>query len=231
MKHGTIIFVTGTGTDVGKTALCLLIMRALTGRDAVYLKPLQTGCLDPNLNSDAAYVHAHLPGGLPHGMTPADCIHTCQPLPKAPLYAGGSVDFNGVLRFIIDHAIRHDIVVVEGAGGILVPVTAEKTVLDLAVEARTAILVAGRADLGTINHTLLTLEVIASRGGCCLGTVLLDPTDAVTEQDRGENIQAISNFSGQPVHGVIGHIRDFRNPDPEQLEIINKILSLPRILT
>ena len=90
---GRIIFVTGTDTDVGKTVLSLLLMHALSGCDAVYLKPVQTGCADPGFGSDPAFIHANLPGGLPGGMSPADCVHSCRPLPKAPLFAGAEVDF------------------------------------------------------------------------------------------------------------------------------------------
>ena len=218
-----IIFVTGTDTDVGKTVLSLLLMRALAGRDAVYLKPVQTGCTDPDADSDPAFLHRHLPGGLPQGMSPADCIHSCRPLPKAPLFAGEPVDFDGLTRFIAGHASRHDITVVEGAGGVFVPVTADRTVLDLALAVNASILVAGRAGLGTINHTLLTFKAIAGLGGNCLGAVLLDPADAVPEGDRAENIRAIESFSGLPVHGVVGRIPDLRNPDPRHLTLLGRL--------
>lgn len=224
MKHGKIIFVAGTDTNVGKTVLSLLLMRSLSGQDAVYLKPVQTGCTDPDVNSDPAFLHRHLPGGLPHGMTPADCIHSCRPLPKAPLFSGEQVNFNNILHFIAFHADRHDIVVVEGAGGVLVPVTEERLMLDLGLQLRASFLVAGRAGLGTINHTLLTLEAITARNGNSLGVVLLDPADAVSELDRSENTLAISRFSDQPVHGVIGHIPDLRHPDSQSCHIVQKIL-------
>ena len=221
---GRIIFVTGTDTDVGKTVLSLLLMHALSGCDAVYLKPVQTGCADPGFGSDPAFIHANLPGGLPGGMSPADCVHSCRPLPKAPLFAGAEVDFDGLVRFITEHAQRHENVVVEGAGGVFVPVTRDRTVLDLALAAGASILVAGRAGLGTINHTLLTFEAIASRGGRCLGAVLLDPVDAVSETERAENIRAIEDFSGLPVHGVVGRIDDLRNPDPRHLAVLARVL-------
>jgi dethiobiotin synthase len=141
---GQVLFITGTDTDVGKTVLSLLLMRALSGRDAVYLKPVQTGCADPAADSDPAFLHRHLPGGLPGGMTPADCIHSCRPRPKAPLFAGEPVDFDGLVRFVKDRAARHETVVVEGAGGVFVPVTPERTMLDLALAVGASILVAGR---------------------------------------------------------------------------------------
>lgn len=225
MSQGNIIFVTGTDTDVGKTVVSLLVMLVLAGRDAVYLKPVQTGCLHPDHDSDAAFVHRHLPGGLPRGMKPGDCIHSCRLLAKAPLFAGDAVDFAAVQGFITDHARRAEIVVVEGAGGILVPITAEQTMLDLACTVRASILVVGRAGLGTINHSLLTLQAIQVRKAHCLGMVLTDPTSATPEQDRRENIAAIESYSGLPVHGVIGRIRDLRNPSREALSVMKRLLS------
>lgn len=223
-RPGKVLFITGTDTDVGKTVLSLLVMRALAGRDAVYLKPVQTGCVDPDADSDPAFLHRHLLAGLPAGMKPADCIHSLRPLPKAPLFAGEPVDFEALQRFIEGRAASHDIVVVEGAGGVLVPVTAQKNMLDLAVACRAAILVAARAGLGTVNHTLLTFEAIAARGADCLGAILLDPDDAVPGPDRTENITAIESFSGRRVHGVIGRIDDLRHPDPHHLALLWNVL-------
>lgn len=58
MMKSKILFVTGTDTAVGKTMVSLLVMRALAGHDAVYLKPVQTGCMDPNSDSDPAFCTA-----------------------------------------------------------------------------------------------------------------------------------------------------------------------------
>jgi len=226
MNPGKILFITGTDTDVGKTVVSLLVMHALAGRNAVYLKPIQTGCTDPERDSDPAFVHRYLTGGLPHGMTPASCIHSCRPKPKAPLFAGDPVDFEDVLHFFTALATRHDIAVVEGAGGVFVPITTDRTMLDLAVAAEASILVVGRAGLGTINHTLLTLEAMAARGATCLGVILVDPTNAVPERDRKENSAAIESFSGRPVLGVIGHLADLRHPEPSSLAVIEKLFPL-----
>ncbi len=224
MSRGRILFITGTDTDVGKTVVSLLAMRVLAPLGAVYLKPVQTGCQDPGLDSDPAFLHHHLPGGLPFGMAPADCIHSLRPLPKAPLFAGDPVDFGALETFIAGHADHHELVVVEGAGGILVPVTPDRTMLDLALAVRASILVAGRAGLGTINHTLLTLQAIAARDGDCLGGILLDPADATPQADREENRRAIELFSGQPVHGVIGRIADLSHPPAEALATLRAAL-------
>lgn len=225
MNRDKILFITGTDTDVGKTVVSLLIMHALAGRDTVYLKPVQTGCTDPERDSDPAFVHRHLPGGLPHGMSATSCIHSCRPQPKAPLFAGEPVDFTDLLHFITDHASRHDITVVEGAGGVFVPITQDRTMLDLAVAAKATILVVGRAGLGTINHTLLTLEAITARKAECLGVVLTDPGNDIPDLNRIENCTAIESFSGLPVHGVIDRIADLYSPPQSAMSVIRTAIS------
>lgn len=227
MTPANIIFITGTDTDVGKTVVSLLVMRALAGRDAVYLKPVQTGCLHPDHDSDAAFVHRHLPGGLPRGMAPGDCIHSCRLLPKAPLFAGEAVDFAAVRDFVADHARGCEVLVVEGAGGILVPITGERTMLDLACALEASILVVGRAGLGTINHTLLTLEAIKARQAHCLGVVLNDPAGATPELDRRENGAAIESWSGLPVHGVVGPVPNLFFPSQSAMTVIEAALQGP----
>lgn len=219
-----ILFITGTDTDAGKTMASLLIMHALQNRDAIYLKPLQTGTTDADADSDAAFVHRHLPAGLPHGMTPSQTIHSLRPLPKAPLCAGAPVDFQAVTDFILGHAAHHELTVVEGAGGILVPITAATSMLDLALAVQAEILVIARAGLGTINHTLLTTRAITARGGKCLGTVLMNAGNSTPAGDAEENARIIHELTGLPVFGVIGHIIDPRDPSSMQLEVMHHML-------
>ena len=224
MSLGKIIFVTGTDTGVGKTMVSLLIMHALSSRQAIYVKPIQTGCIDPNIDSDPAFIHAHLPHGLPQGMKPAQCIHTCRIKPKAPLFAGQPISIAPLVKFITTQTLTNELVVVEGAGGLLVPINEQQTMLDLAAALDAQVLVVGRAGLGTINHTLLTLAQLEQHQLPCLGVVLVDPTQAVPADAQRENAQAISLFSHCPVHGVIGSIANPGQPEQEALDIISHAL-------
>ena len=224
MAADNVIFITGTDTDVGKTMVSLLALHRLSAMDVVYLKPVQTGCQDPNADSDPAFIHRHLPNGLPGAMTPAECICACRTRPKAPLFAGEPVDPDQLVRFVQKYAARHELVVVEGAGGLLVPITERRTMLDLAESLRARVLVVARAGLGTINHTLLTLRLLADKNLPCLGVVLVDPTDAVPVTDRVENAHAITLFSGRPVHGVIGAVGDPARPEPSVLGLLDFLL-------
>lgn len=215
-----VVFITGTDTDVGKTVASLLAMRLLATHGTIYLKPVQTGSADPDTDSDPAFIHRHLPDGLPLGMRPADCIHDCRTKPKAPLFTKPPVNPNALCAFVAHYAARHPFVVVEGAGGILTPIAPNWTMLDFAGALNAHILVIARAGLGTINHSLLTLRAIVSHGLPCLGTILMDQADTVPAVDRAENAQAISAFSGLPVHGIIGRIADPAHPEQQALDVM-----------
>lgn len=219
---GKIIFITGTDTGVGKTMVSLLALQALAALDVIYLKPIQTGC-DYN-QSDPAFIHAHLPQGLPQGMLPKDCLHTCVSQPKAPLFAAQNLKLEPITQFITAQALKHDLVIVEGAGGLLVPINQQQTMLNLAQSLNAFVLVVGRAGLGTINHCLLTLHVLAQTSLSCLGVILVDPNNAVADQEQRENAQAITLFSCQPVHGIIPHLPQPQKPSPESLKIMLQAL-------
>jgi dethiobiotin synthetase len=143
------VFVTGTGTGVGKTVLSAALAMA---RGAGYWKPVQTG-----LESDTAEV-LRLTGCkvLDRGVRLPD--------PVAPYLAarrlGLRIDVDEVLGF----APQEGEWIVEGAGGVLVPLNEKDTVLDIMERLALPVIVASRSTLGTINHTLLTLDAIRSRG-------------------------------------------------------------------
>lgn len=212
------LFITGTDTDVGKTFVSLLCLRVLARHNPVYLKPVQTGCADPDHDSDPAFVARHLPGGLPRGMQAADCMSVCWRVLKAPLFAGPAFDLRQIIDFVHGHTGQGP-VVVEGAGGILVPLDWRSSMLDLAQALQAQVLVVARAGLGTINHSLLTVQAIQGRGCACCGVILMDAYNTVDGQSRRENMQAIARLGGVPVWGVIGQ----ENPDTPSAEALNII--------
>jgi dethiobiotin synthetase len=112
--------------------------------------------------------------------------------------------------------------VVEGAGGLHVPVTGDKLVVDI-IDCD-SVIIAARAGLGTINHTLLTVESLRLRGIEPAGIIFMDNGDLTPSPDMiEENIEAVERFSGIKVFGVIGKISDFMNPPLEFLNIVGKI--------
>ncbi len=212
------LFVVGTDTGVGKTVLALLMMQFFfaKGYNPFYLKPVQTGCKDANdADSDAGFIYRHVENLK--GKEPAESVIYCFKNPKAPLYAandeGKSIDLSKIERVVSKKAKTHFPVVIEGAGGVLVPVSGKKVIVDIINLVNGTPVIAARAGLGTINHTLLTIEAIEKRGLKPLGIVFIDAGEMETPPEMiRENKSAIEDTSGIRVAGVVRRIHDFSRP-------------------
>ena len=167
------LFVTATDTGVGKTEVtCALVASARAGGlDAVALKPAQSGAV-PGEPSDAERLLA-----ASGGVEPLDavCPYAFAP-PLAPAVAarveGREISFERIVEAAHALGARHEAVLVEGAGGLLVPLTDGETYAELAQVLELPVLVVARAGLGTVNHTSLTVEALRRRGLEIAGIVL-----------------------------------------------------------
>ena len=167
------LFVTATDTGVGKTEVaCALLANArAAGLDAVGMKPAQSGH-EPGVPSDAERLRA-----AAGGVEPLEeiCPYSFA-APLAPAVAarveGRQVSLDRVLAAARALSARHAAVVVEGAGGLLVPLTERESYADLAVALGLPVVVVARAGLGTVNHVALTVEALRRRGLTLLGIVL-----------------------------------------------------------
>jgi len=153
------LIVTGTDTGVGKT----IASASLARPGAAYVKPAQTGEDD-----DAATVHR---------LSGADVFTLARyPEPLAPARAAAragmpTISMGEVAEFV--DQLPHELVIVEGAGGLLVELDSDGgTIADLAALLDAPLVVVARAGLGTLNHTALTIEAIERRGLRCLGVVI-----------------------------------------------------------
>jgi dethiobiotin synthase len=157
-------FVTGTDTDVGKTVVSAWLVARL---GAHYWKPVQAG---NHPETDSAIVH-RLTEAAPERILPEAYV---LPEPIAPheaaRRAGVVID---MARFVPPP--HEGPIVVEGAGGVLVPLNDNSYVIDLARELDLPIVLVTRSTLGTINHTLLSLEAIRRRGLHLAGVVVNGP--------------------------------------------------------
>jgi dethiobiotin synthetase len=224
------LFVVGTDTGVGKTVLALLLMQFffIKGYSPFYLKPVQTGCKDANdADSDAGFIYRHV--GPLRGKEPAESVIYCFRNPKAPLYAardeGKSIDLSKIERAVAQKAEAHSPVILEGAGGVLVPVIGKILMVDIISLVNGTPIIAARAGLGTINHTLLTIEAIEKRGLRPLGIIFIDAGEKETPPGMiRENISAIEETSGIKVAGVIGRINDFSRPPHDCYKPLAKML-------
>ena len=157
-------FVTGTDTDVGKTVVAAWLVARL---GASYWKPVQAGT-DPE--TDSAIVR-RLAGVAQDRILPEAYI---LPEPLAPhesaRRAGLAIDMAKLVPPACDRPL-----VVEGAGGLMVPLNDHSYVIDLARELDLPLILVARSTLGTINHTLLSLEAIGRRGLPLAGVVMNGP--------------------------------------------------------
>jgi len=215
------IYVIGTDTGVGKTVLSLLLMRYFydRGYTPFYFKPLQTGCRDPyDTDSDAKFIYENIEELK--NQNPAASVGCCYRNPKAPYFAarneGREVDWQTVLKTLHEKKGRFSPLIVEAAGGIFVPIGRDHRVIDTIPSTGAQPLIAARAGLGTINHTLLTIAALEQKHIAPLGVVFLDGGETETPVDMiEENIEAIERYSVVPVAGVVGRIADFRHPSPD----------------
>jgi dethiobiotin synthetase len=225
------LFVTGTDTGVGKTVLSLLMMHYFhdMGLDPLYIKPVQTGCRDPYApDSDSKLIYENVPAL--RGKDPAEAIAYCFTNPKAPYFAardeGKEVDPGVINEFVNKRSASHSPIILEGAGGLFVPVCERVLMVDLITILGAKPILAARAGLGTINHTLLSLEALYTRGIEPEGVVLLDGSETPTPADMvSENIEAIEKVTGKKVAGVIGRVTDFSNPPKESYQVFDRLFS------
>jgi dethiobiotin synthetase len=168
----SLLVVTGTGTEVGKTVVTAAVAALArgAGRRVAVLKPAQTG-VAPGEPGDADEVARLVPG-----VTTGELVR--YPDPLAPATAAARCGAPPVrAEEIADAAARlaadHDLVLVEGAGGLLVRLNAEgQTLADAAVLLSAPVLVVARPDLGTLNATALTAEALRARGLGPVGVVV-----------------------------------------------------------
>jgi len=207
-------FVTGTDTGAGKTALAGAIGAALRSRGvgAVACKPVLTGAAgdavepDPGTGNGSAapwpsddVILADATDGSPERVTALRFEAPVSPHLAAEL-AGRSIDPLELVDHIRARAHEEEAVIVEGVGGLLVPLTRDGyTVRDLAGDLGFPLVIAARPGLGTISHTLLTLEAARSAGLDVRGVVLTPWPQAPSVVERS-NLRTIAALGAVDVH-------------------------------
>lgn len=196
-------FVTGTDTGVGKTVVACALVRALRreGLSVGVMKPIETG-VGHDGPADALALRAA--AGVDD---PIECICPQRfALPAAPTVAAAAedrdVDLEAVRSAFVRLAARYPMLVVEGAGGLLAPAAKGTCMGDLAAELRLPLLIVSRAVLGTINHTLLTLEAAARRDLPLAGVVISHGNGRLAAADEA-NLAALRRELGDRLVGEI----------------------------
>lgn len=218
-------FVTGTDTAVGKTVVTGGLAGALRRRgvDAGVMKPVQTGVTVAERDrggGDGGFLMRAAGLGDPAGLAdppqladpPNLVTPVCLEAPLAPSVAarleGAAVDLDMVRRAYARLSARHPFMLVEGAGGLAVPIRGRYLMAHLASDLGLPLLVVARAGLGTINHTVLTVEFARACGLDVVGIVVNGyPATAAGLAERS-NPAAIVELTGVPVLGVIPFAAD-----------------------
>jgi dethiobiotin synthetase len=218
------LFVTGTDTGVGKTVLAAAIVAALRARgDAVTaLKPVITGLDVP---PDPVWPHDHELLACVAGSSADDVAVISYAPPVSPHLAaklsGRPIDPAWLERRIRAAASSEAITVVEGVGGLLVPLADGYDVRALARRLALPLVIAARPGLGTINHTLLTLEA-AGRADLQIAGVVLTPWSRSPDEIACSNRETIERLGGVPV----ATLPELPGPDPAALAAAGALLPL-----
>ncbi|MGJ0120899.1 dethiobiotin synthase [Williamsia sp. MIQD14] len=197
----TVVVVTGTSTDVGKTvataALAAIAFDA--GLTVAVCKPVQTG-VGADEPGDLAEVER-----LAGVATLVECARYPEPLaPETAATRAGMamVALDDITAAVTEAAGHHDLVLVEGAGGVLVRLATDLTLLDVAAALDAPVVVVADGGLGTLNHTELTVDALRGRGltaaGIVIGSWPTDP-DLATRCNRDD----LPRLTGVAVAGVV----------------------------
>lgn len=184
-------FVTGTDTDVGKTVVSALLM---SGLDATYWKPIQAGLSE---ETDTGFVQRV-------SQSEDDKILPERFRLETPMSPHAAADIDSVSISMEDFslpAFDTEHLIVEGAGGLIVPINWEQTVLDLILQFNLPALLVARSGLGTLNHTLLSLEALRKRNIDVFAVVLNGPK-------HPSNKETIEHFGQVKVY-ELEEIKDF----------------------
>ncbi|MBW2274414.1 MAG: dethiobiotin synthase [Deltaproteobacteria bacterium] len=215
----TGIFVSGTDTGVGKTVVACALVRALRARglDVGAMKPMETGVASAGPLDAIALQEATGSGDSLDEVCPLRFA-----LPAAPNVAarheGRVVELESVLSAYTSLAARHAFMVVEGAGGLLVPTRDDATMADLAQSLALPVLVVARAALGTINHTRLTLDALAARGLRLAGVVISHSGGPLSAADAA-NLEVLRDELGERLVGEVAPLGAGELPDAASLRV------------
>ncbi len=196
-------FITGTDTGIGKTFITALIATALREKkiDVGVMKPVETGCLEQGgklIPSDATL--------LKEAARTGDDLDLINPfrfrLPAAPSIAAREeravIECGSIKDSFELLSDRHEILLVEGVGGLMVPLNNSETVADLIKMLSIPLLIVAGTQLGTINHTILTVS-IARQHGIDIGGIIFNHYS----EDGESAVNEIALFTGLPLIGRV----------------------------
>lgn len=207
------IFITGTDTGVGKTYVAAGLIRAAKGKglSVCPMKPVETGCGVRNgklVPEDAVRLMKAADVD-----EPVDFINPYRlKKPLAPSVAseieGISIDRKRIIASYSRMKRKYGLTVVEGAGGIMVPLAGQYLVLDMIRDLNIPLVIVARPGIGTINHSLLTVAAARSRKLNVLGVIINYAVQKRTGLSEKTNPAVIEQLGAVPVLGTVPHLKD-----------------------
>ena len=200
------LFITGIGTDVGKTIASAIVTEAL---EADYWKPIQAGDLH---DSDTHKVKSYISNNKSIFFDNSSALNT----PASPHYAAAVDNIILNLKNIVEPVTQNHLVV-EGAGGLLVPLNEIDCVIDL-IQPDYKVIVVSRHYLGSINHTLLTIEALQNRNIKIAGIIFNGNENKATESIilSKSNLKFIGRIEDEPYFDK-NVVKEYANVFREQL--------------
>lgn len=204
------IFITGTDTGVGKTYVAAGIAVALKrrGMHVGVMKPAETGCViraGKSVPKDALLLMKA--AGVRDSLSLVNPYRFRKPL--APSVAAAlekkTINLDTIINAYQKLSIRHNFMIIEGAGGIMVPLSQNATYIDLAVSLGLPVMIVARPGLGTINHTLLTVFALREQKIAVAGIVINHADDRKAGLAESTSPAVIEKMSGVKVAGIISY--------------------------
>lgn len=223
---GSGLFVTGTDTGVGKTLVSVALVRRLLHMHCSVgvMKPVETGVQSDSLDDSDA-------GRLMAAAGVEDALELVSPYrfraPLAPLAAacaeGRSIEVQEILRQYGRLVARYSCVVVEGVGGLLVPMGQKWSVRDLIAQLGLPVVLVGRASLGGVNHALLSLESLRREHIGVMALLLNETTPSTTsaqQQQTASTVSFLRERAGVPVLGPLPYQAHLDHDWADAIELI-----------
>lgn len=209
------VFITGTDTGVGKTLIAAIIAMFLKdkGVDVGVMKPFETGAKSYGgemLLEDASALKAAAGVDDPLELICPYCFETPASPAEAARVEGKRIDLKKVKEALEELSKRHDLLIIEGAGGLLVPITERMTFSDLIKELGLEVILIARNCLGTINHTLLSLYHCKREGIKVLGYIL-NKVNSKRDGTEDTNHMWIGAFTDIPLLGKVPYLGDAKS--------------------
>lgn len=197
------IFITGTDTEIGKTtvATLLAILYKKSGINVTYMKPTQSGALISGsrklFSQDADFVSSVTDISINEANNPYVFAAELSPY-LAAAQVGVVVSIDRIMADFNKLQSDFEAVIVEGAGGLMTPLTEEDLIVDLASKMDLPLVVVAQAGLGTLNHTMLTVQAARSRGLTVVG-IIIDKFPAQPNLAAATNISELERLTDVPV--------------------------------